>query len=76
MTTKKMKKAGKARTSKTGASKTHKTHKTHKSYKKRSGGSGILATAAVPFGLLALQRIMKSDKKRGHTKSKHKHSRV
>ena len=34
---------------------------------KRRGGSGVVATAAVPFGLLALQRFFKGSKtsKRG-----------
>ena len=30
--------------------------------KRKSGGNGIIATAAVPFGLLALQRYFKGSK--------------
>ena len=38
-----------------------KSRKSRKSYKKRTGGS-MLAAAAVPFGILGLQRLLKSSK--------------
>jgi hypothetical protein len=42
-----------------------KSHRKHSSVKR--GGEGVIATAAVPFGLLALQRFFKGSKtsKRG-----------
>ncbi len=45
--------------------KSKKSKKGKKSYKKsksKRGGEGVLATAAVPFGLLALQRYFKGSK--------------
>ena len=45
-------------------------HKSRRSRKNKKGGDGIIATAAVPFGLLALQRYFKGSKssKRGVAK--------
>jgi len=51
-----------------GSRKSKKGKKSKKSYKKskksksKRGGEGVLATAAVPFGLLALQRYFKGSK--------------
>jgi len=39
-----------------------KRRKSRKSKKSRKGGEGVLATAAVPFGILALQRYFKGSK--------------
>lgn len=37
-------------------------HRSRRSRKNKKGGDGVLATAAVPFGLLALQRYFKGSK--------------
>jgi hypothetical protein len=36
--------------------------KSRRSRKSKKGGEGVLATAAVPFGILALQRYFKGSK--------------
>ncbi len=46
-----------------------KTRKSSKSHKKRTGGS-MFATAAVPFGLLGLQRLFHSDKRNRGTRTR------
>ena len=38
------------------------SHKRRRSQRNKKGGEGVLATAAVPFGLLALQRYFKGSK--------------
>ena len=38
------------------------SHKRRRSHRNKKGGEGVLATAAVPFGLLALQRYFKGSK--------------
>jgi len=49
-----------------GKSRRHRGRKHRRSHKVR-GGNGVIATAAVPFGLLALQRYFKGSRtsKRG-----------
>jgi hypothetical protein len=39
-----------------------KKHGSKRRHRKQKGGNGVLATAAVPFGLLALQRYFKGSK--------------
>ena len=39
-----------------------KSRRSHKKSKSKRGGEGVLAAAAVPFGLLALQRYFKGSK--------------
>ena len=38
------------------------SHRRRRSHRNKKGGEGVLATAAVPFGLLALQRYFKGSK--------------
>ena len=45
-----------------GGSRRRRHGKKHGSKRKHKGGNGVLATAAVPFGLLALQRYFKGSK--------------
>ncbi len=46
----------------TGGSRRRRSHKRRRSHRNKKGGEGVLATAAVPFGLLALQRYFKGSK--------------
>ena len=45
-----------------GGSRKKRSHKRRRSHRTKKGGDGVLATAAVPFGLLALQRYFKGSK--------------
>jgi hypothetical protein len=45
-----------------GGSRRRRHGKKHGSKRKHKGGNGVLASAAVPFGLLALQRYFKGSK--------------
>ena len=45
-----------------GGSKRRRSRKNGSKRRKQKGGSAVLATAAVPFGLLALQRYFKGSK--------------
>jgi|LakMenEpi03Aug12_release.lakeMendotaPanAssembly.Ray.scaffolds.fasta_scaffold717567_1 hypothetical protein len=45
-----------------GGSRKKRSHKRRRSQRNKKGGEGVLATAAVPFGLLALQRYFKGSK--------------
>lgn len=45
-----------------GGRKRRRSRKSRKSRKSKKGGEGVLATAAVPFGILALQRYFKGSK--------------
>jgi hypothetical protein len=45
-----------------GGSKRRRSRKSKRSRKNKKGGDGVLATAAVPFGILALQRYFKGSK--------------
>ena len=48
-----------------GSKKSHRSKKSRRSMKK---GGGVISTAMVPFGLLGLQRLLKSRKSNKHHK--------